>query len=410
MTRRQDHSHDPYDDVLYMDPESPPRGKTDDKQHRNGHDHLAGASDALPMVWIADIEPRLDGLWLVDDLLPANGLALLYGHPGTAKTFLAIDIAGHIAAGWAWHGREVRQGLVIYVGAEGGAGLENRLVAFKRHHNVSTLPFVLVPVAIDLQDPAADTPRLVAAIRDAATRCGAPPVLVVVDTLSKTFGVGQENSDGMVSYVANCQRIATEFQCCVMPVHHRPKDSTNETPRGHGSLTAGVDTVLLIEAGPPKRLRVTKQKDGELAADMAFTLTSVALGTSKRDKLVTSAVVAMIDGPAPVVSKSGRKLTDPQALTLTALHRAIDEAGEYAPPGIPLAILKAGLVSRVVKITAWRDQTIATTGDRAQSQPQFSDEGDQSRAYMRRVFNKSRARLQTLGIVQVWEGFAWPTP
>ena len=94
------------------------------------------SSDPLPLEWFADIEPRLDGLWLIKKLLPAIGLALIYGHPGSGKSFLALDFAFHVSLGWPWNGRRVHRGLVVYVGAEGGNGLRNRIVAFRRHHDL----------------------------------------------------------------------------------------------------------------------------------------------------------------------------------------------------------------------------------------------------------------------------------
>jgi hypothetical protein len=78
---------------------------------------------ALAFQWASTIEPRLTGFWLIKGLLPAQGLALLYGHPGSGKTFLALDFSGHVAMGWDWHGRKVKQGLVVYVAAEGQRGL-----------------------------------------------------------------------------------------------------------------------------------------------------------------------------------------------------------------------------------------------------------------------------------------------
>ena len=353
----------------------------------------------LPLEWFADMEPQLSGMWLIKRLLPASGLALIYGHPGSGKSFLALDLAFHIALGWAWNGRAVKQGLVVYVGAEGGSGLRNRMVAFRRHHGLDGghVPLALIPTPIDLQDPAADTPRLIAAIRLAEEAAGQPAVLIVIDTLSKTFGAGKENTDDMATYVSNCGRVSAEFSACVMPVHHRPKDSENETPRGHGSLAGGVDTIILVEAGATKRIRCTKQKDGEMAGDMGFSLQSIVLGEDEDGEPVTSCVVTLTEGAPPIV-RGGRKLTDGQSLCLAALRRAVEESGVDAPANIPLEMLKAGLVVRVATLDAWRNQSAKS-----------SDRSDQSADTARRMFTKQRDRLQALGVVQVWEGFAWIT-
>ena len=54
---------------------------------------------SLPLEHFADIKPNLTNQWLVKRFLPAHGVALLYGHSGSGKTFLALDIAMHIAIG-----------------------------------------------------------------------------------------------------------------------------------------------------------------------------------------------------------------------------------------------------------------------------------------------------------------------
>lgn len=363
-----------------------------------------GAADSqasgLPTEWFADIEPRLSGFWLVKRVLPSAGLALIYGHPGSGKSFLALDFAFHVALGWQWNSRPVKQGLVVYVGAEGANGLRNRIVAFKREHNLDgqAVPLVMIPSPINLQDPHADLPRLVIEIREAAALSGAEPALIVIDTVSKTFGAGKENTDDMALYVANCQRIASEFGACVMPIHHRPKDSENETPRGHGSLLGGVDTVLLVETGKPKRARITKQKDGEEGELFAFNLQSVHLGEDEDGEPVTSCVVEMVEPPA-IVTKNGKRLSAGQTIVLAALQRAITDAGKEAPAGIPIDILKSGLVSRVASVSAWRHQARSTMAG-PDTKPDSVD----------RQFRRHQEALQSFGVVQVWEGFAWPTP
>src|SRR6187402_751885 len=104
----------------------------------------------LPFEWFDDIEPQLTANWLVDDMIPQQGLTLVYGHPGCGKSFFALDIAMHVAMATSWRERDVTQGLVIYIGAEGQRGLRQRIHAFKKTHKIDELPFVLIPVEVDL--------------------------------------------------------------------------------------------------------------------------------------------------------------------------------------------------------------------------------------------------------------------
>jgi RecA-family ATPase len=61
--------------------------------------------------------------WLIRDWLPASSLILIYGEPGAGKTFVALDIAVAIATGRDWNGNKVARGIVLYIAAEGVAGL-----------------------------------------------------------------------------------------------------------------------------------------------------------------------------------------------------------------------------------------------------------------------------------------------
>lgn len=371
--------------------------------HENAKPLAVGdASGALPIEWADNVEAQLTCLWLVKRFLPALGIVLLYGHPGCGKSFLAFDIAFHIALGWNWHGRKVQRGLVIYVAAEGGRGVRNRIVAFRKRHCIEEpIPFAVVPVAIDMQAPDADIGKLIATIRAAAARAGAPPRLIVLDTLSKTFGAGKENTDDMVSYIANCQRIASAFGCCVMPVHHRPKDAESVEPRGHGSLKGGVDTVILVEDGKPRSARLTKQKDGELGEALHFDLNVVELGHDEDGEPVTSCVVEPITSAPRTAPGFTRKLSDVQAIVLQALRDAIAQSGVVVSEMVnPANAGGRGHSIPVVgaNLSEWAEMAMAAL-----------ENPDRSPDSCRRMFQRARDRLQAIGAVKISDGFAWIT-
>lgn len=250
------------------------------------------AMQSLPLEFFGQIEPALTNNWLVRDLIPQNSLALVYGSPGHGKSFLIADIALRVAAGMDVDGRAVQQCPAIYIAAEGQTGFRKRVKAFRQCHSApDDVPFALVPSSVDLFDAKADLPRLFEVIDTAAARFDQPPGLIVIDTLAATFGSGDENTKDMVGYVNNLAKLRDRYCATVTVVHHRPKDNTNNTPRGHGSLAGAMDTILLVEMAVIRSATVTKQKDAEGGPPITFALESVMLGYDEDDEPVKSAIV-----------------------------------------------------------------------------------------------------------------------
>lgn len=357
----------------------------------------------LPLTYCANIEPVLDGQWRIKNILPLTGLATIYGHPGTAKTFLAVEWSLYIALGWDWNGHKVEKGAVIYVGAEGRAGLHNRISAFLKHHDVARddPAFALIACPIDLLDPNADTPRLISAIREAASHLSEKPALVVLDTLSKTFGGGDENGKDMAQYVANCERIASEFNCCILPVHHRPKESANSQPRGHGSLRGGLDSIFLVEGSSGIRsMTISKQKDGEEGSKVCFKLKPIELGTDSEGDPVTSCVIEIVEdfiaNSNPLAAKI-RKLSDNQRIVWDQIPLEIAKSGLPVPDEIPDDVINRKTVSIVMASDTFSDRCIAVLRTGSDNKPDSA----------RTAYNRSIKSLQRKELIGVYEEWMW---
>lgn len=211
---------------------------------------------------IADLETLEPLSWLIDGALPAGGFLGLYGPSGGLKSFVAIDIALHIATGQEWHGKVVVQGPVVYVAGEGRRGLAKRVLGWRAHHTINPTAFHLIayPVAVTTNE----LDELVATIGDMPIK----PALIVLDTLARTFGPGDENSQqDMSAYVRACDRLAEITGSAVMIVHHTGKDE-NRGLRGSNALLGALDTNIFVKRSGRKIELINeaphgKQKDAD---------------------------------------------------------------------------------------------------------------------------------------------------
>lgn len=136
-----------------------------------------------------DISAVTDRPYLIKGWLDRGALSVIYGESNVGKTFLALDLGFHIAAGHAWHGhRAGPAGRVIYVAAEGGGGIRNRIEAIKREHpemmKATAGRFQLLPAALDLHGKT-DAAALIEVAKQ-----GEAVSLIVIDTLARAMGDG----------------------------------------------------------------------------------------------------------------------------------------------------------------------------------------------------------------------------
>ena len=305
----------------------------------------------LPLEWAGQAQPILDGFWLIDDWLPSSGIAAIYGHPGSGKSFFAFSMAAHIASGKPWNGCHVERGLVLYVIAEGQTGARNRMYAMRENGDIAhDAPLAFIPTPIDMQAPDGDANSLIQTIKAAAQISGMKPAMVVLDTLSKTFGSGKENTDDMVAYVNNCQRVASAFDCLTVVVHHRPKDQESRDLRGHSSLRGNIDTAILIEKGDIKTATTIKQKDGEDNIQVRFKLNRVVIGHDRRGKEISTCLIEYTDEAPREDVMGGLSHKEKDALSclfeLCSEQQIDPETGEIST--VPLAI----------PLNDWRDALI----------------------------------------------------
>jgi len=277
---------------------------------RNPRAALATVTSPLPSNLLLNLEQLQKAsasiTWLVKGVVPADSIGLLFGGSGTFKSFIALDMALHVAHGMKWLGRKTTKGPVIFIAAEGGAGLWRRIEAWHKQRGLSWrgIEFYVVPVAVALLTDAKS-------IVSAAQSVGVKPALVTVDTLAQTFD-GEENSaSDMSAYLrALNNSFRALWQCVVMVIHHSGHQAT-ERPRGSSAIRGNVDFLLGVfreEAQMIANLECHKQKDGELFDAVSFDLTSQTLAVDSDGDAVTSLVAAHINSAAELVAAKQREM------------------------------------------------------------------------------------------------------
>ena len=339
------------------------------------------------IVTAAEVKVDLSNDCLIKNWLGENAISVVYGDSNCGKSFFAVDLAYHVAAGQSWFNNKVKAGNVLYVAAEGGRGFGKRIAAVKLQkpdlHAAGSQNLNLLPLQVDLHGGADAS-----AIINQANR--SQYSLVVVDTLAMSIGEGSEN-DGrdMGMFISNIMRLKTHFNCHIMIVHHTGKDRSKGA-RGHSSLRAALDTEIELKADGLVRIAsVTKQRDMENGKKVAFTLEVVELGMDEDLEAVTSCVVSTTDVPSLTAKK--QKLTGFNEVAHQALFDAIDKHGrriggsEHYPSS-----------RKVVEAThCYSEFKLRRASDKITSEA------------MRKSFNRARDWLQANDYVREYEDKIW---
>lgn len=299
--------------------------------------------------------------WRVKGILPAQGVAVVFGASGSGKSFVMLDLAAHIALGRRWFGCRVKEASVVYVNLESSGGLRTRLEAWEKEYEQSYPRDVqFVRERLRLMDD-------VEALANVSPDGG----VVIIDTLHAAAPDLDENSSqDMGLIIEAATRLQTRTGGLVVLVHHTGKDQ-GRGARGHYSLTADADAVLEVERekNGARAVVLRKSKEGVDGMRWPFLLKAVPLGTDEDGDPLSSCVVA----PDVTARRAERRphLTPSQEYGLASLKAALQEAGDDA-----------------VHIDVWRRHFYArSTADNTEAK--------------RKAFGRARESLVSLGVIIV---------
>jgi hypothetical protein len=244
------------------------RPGTSDEKHR-----------AYTPAEMADLEPPC---WIVKDFLQEKSFTVIFGQPGTCKTFVALDIALALASGiGSWHGHRCKKAPVLYCLGEGFSGALPRITAWGRGRPVAILEGCwangfarFMPFTPHLGDDLT-VAEFVAYVRTLDPK----PEVVFIDTLSRAMaGCDESSAEDISAMIERVDAIRRELGIAVVLIHHEGKDGTKGA-RGSSALSGGADCMLHI-AKADMRVTVTcvKAKDWEPPRPLLLGVDKVEVG------------------------------------------------------------------------------------------------------------------------------------
>lgn len=212
-----------------------------------------------------------DPTWLIPNILPAQGVGMMYGPSGSYKSFVTLDMALCLAYGvpGQWNAPPVQNDVLFLAGEGPVATAKKRWPSWLEWSGIGARDkhrFMIkdrVPLYTDVaawENVKADLAEL-----------GAKPSLIVIDTLSRLLTGLDENSAKDATMITSfLEQLARYYECFVLAIHHTGKDE-NKGARGSSAFHANMDTVLSTRLKPGgTEFRVRKQKDADVSDEICF--------------------------------------------------------------------------------------------------------------------------------------------
>jgi hypothetical protein len=313
---------------------------------------------------------------LISGFLVRDSIARLNGPSGHGKSFVALDMAICVSLGRPWHGHDVHHGDVVYLVAEGGRGVRQRVRAWEQHFGqlVEGIGFLPRPV----QAASAEWELLIEVCRRRK------PALIVVDTQARvTVGVEENSAKEMGVVVHQLEALRAATEACVLLIHHEGKGDRGG--RGSSAVKGAMQTELTVNKdGPIVTIMTDKQKDDAELDDLELQVRTVQLGESDEGRPVSSLVLvtsevgwsheelaANID-PASLVDISTREQLE--SISSTTFHRGnggtkaehrtvLNDARKQAgqPPLHPASfhrawneLIESGAIAQIAGTASWK--------------------------------------------------------
>ena len=293
--------------------------------------HLDNSS--FKLIGINDLLKEPEPLeWLVDDYILQGTQVQIVGKSGTGKTFLAIDLACSIVTGTQWNSRNVKQGPVAYINAEGHTGFQHRLKGWSiKHKSLKDTPFCLSNGQTDLISNS-DISILTKHLDKFAAENSGYIAMIFIDTLRRNMSGNEDDSRDLSLFMNNFEGLCRKYSATGFIIHHPGHNNTSRA-RGSSSQKAALDTSLLLKNSKTEiSLVCDKLKDGGAKpAPVKYELETITIPwlDSKGNHITTC--IPMYDKSAISGSQVLKPMSSMTEMAVESLNKAFNKPlGNYA--------------------------------------------------------------------------------
>ena len=357
-----------------------------------------------------DIDEFVVKAWMIDDFLAVGEYSCFYGTPGSGKSLVLTTLACHVATATPVDGRDVIQGVVLYIASERANLVKRRIRAWCNETGHRSVPVVIVEGVTDLCTPDADIAQILEIGAAATAKFALPVVWVIIDTKAQVMGGANPNDDQEImvlnGHVEGLKRSLPEAHFSI--ADHVPHSSP-ERMKGSGALAGAIDGSFLvrkegkahsIEIGPSK-----PPNDGPYDLRIDFTVKGVRIGQDFNGKPTFTGVLQFEQQSQPLFRPAAKVvLLHAGQKVMAAFGRLVDAGRTYPPPSVPG--IRPG--TRAVQLVELRNAAV-DIGIFPEPKPPAEDTAAKTTwlSGARKAWERGIKEVEAKGLLRQEAGFAW---
>jgi hypothetical protein len=317
---------------------------------------------------LAELIQRPPKIWLIDNLLGEQDLAMIFGDAGTGKTFATVDLIFSAILGRPFAGGfSINRPLsVAYTASEGIGGLSQRFCAGANHYQIDLgrtdklSLFLDVPQLFD-EKTITSVYTFVSNWLDSSW---GNLDLLIIDTLHGASWGADENQSKDAGLILRAMKYARDrLGCSVLLVHHANRQGNY---RGSSALHGAMDSMFQTKMVSDNifSLECFKQKDSERFQPLFFKLTPEYYSQSAYVDWLDKNTIELNDDPAPKTTKAKEAilnlLRDKPGLNQSAI---VAELTKYARMTVLKALDELEKNGSIKSATGPRNSTVYTISE-----------------------------------------------